>query len=386
MSIQQHFQYQSQLTLMAFVVVMLMWSSIKDITVFNTTIVPGLNGYLRFLMPGIRKFVRMALIAQGMIVVFAGLGAAAIGTMFKSSPMKSLVPVCLGLVCLIDLNPTSYRYVHRDVESLSIINSRIRENPGAVLLLLDTISPDYVQAPLVGPLENLLPISIDGPERLTQHLTDIGVKYVLAPVDEDNNPYFFLSRQDIGRTKFTLPGTLLPPVSQVTAFQFSNVAGSQEFKVQLLSVPSKRFQGKSTSTYPSLGQVYFDPPLRVDDSFLSRTKTEVNWSISSRTQFRVEALNAVPSQPLDNNTFIVTLKFLVPSGKLTTDSFFMTIGNKKFDIQQISENEYFARAVLSPRDTGEIHFLNPCRVLIQQGHLAGQDVCFGITDFAVSGP
>jgi hypothetical protein len=96
--------------------------------------IPTLVDAVRYVMPGVRRFTRATMISEALFCVSAGYGLSQLFRRFQFRSRTELILLTfLLMVLIIDLNPSSKRYINRDISNWRAVNAVLQESTNSVV-------------------------------------------------------------------------------------------------------------------------------------------------------------------------------------------------------------------------------------------------------------
>lgn len=96
--------------------------------------IPTLVDGMRYVMPGVRRFTRATMVSEALFCVSAGYGLSQILKRFQfRSRTELIILIVLLIVIIIDFNPSSKRYINRDISNWTAVNAVLQDSTNAVV-------------------------------------------------------------------------------------------------------------------------------------------------------------------------------------------------------------------------------------------------------------
>jgi hypothetical protein len=96
--------------------------------------IPTLVDAVRYVMPGVRRFTRATMISETLFCVSAGYGLSQLFRRFQFRPRTELILLAfLLMVLIIDFNPSSKRYINRDISNWGAVSAVLEESINSVV-------------------------------------------------------------------------------------------------------------------------------------------------------------------------------------------------------------------------------------------------------------
>ena len=96
--------------------------------------IPTLVDGMRYVMPGVRRFTRATMVSEALFCVSAGYGLSQLFRRFQFRPRTQLILLTfLLMVLIIDFNPSSKRYINRDISNWRAVNAVLQESTNSVV-------------------------------------------------------------------------------------------------------------------------------------------------------------------------------------------------------------------------------------------------------------
>ena len=315
------FQFRFLLAFTAFLIIL----PLGTISFFNLNI-PPISHFVRFLMPGVRVFIRASLLGQALIVVLAGFGLAHLLSMVRLRSLRILALVLLSVISVFEMNPFAQREIYRGNETFQEFRTLIKKEENASVFIADGrvfssfvnnslyVRPDFFGVPIFNTADNKwrvnsYPCAEEGSESFASYLTGSGVDFVVAPIDILGRPFFAGYLQDSTRfvTYLDNRSFLELAVSDVPRdflqYGSDDIYPLDEFaskSIGLYQVSKSIVRSKCTDL--ALGQFVAMPPLRyVGSDVLSPwISSRVSWSSSNEVRINMESFDPGGSP---DNTF-----------------------------------------------------------------------------------
>lgn len=367
--------------------VMLFWLGMKNVALPGGLELPAANSFMRFVMPGIRKMVRTGLPIQGILVGLAAVASQRLTAVVSrrltriraKNGVKYALCLLLGIACIADLNPTSYRFVNRDPLELSVVNKTVRGHPTIDLRGPNSlINNDYVLAPMWTNFPSVLQSAFFGSQDLANFLYANGVRFAIASPTSDGEAEMMFAYQDIGRAHMRLDRRFFIPVTEPTTFVKNSDTESLRQDYVLLKIVDQELPTREPLPVPA--QIYFDPPLAVDDPLLPRSATPVNWFTSSLTNITFESLfdGADFAEP----QIEFSAEVFVPNKELDLREFVLIRNGQQIPAESVFENGNL-KFTSNLSDSIQIRYLGDCLPSRSIGQLLNVPICFGMKKFFV---
>ncbi len=160
-------------------------------------VVPGPAHYLKFLTPGMRVFSRFGLVTEILVCVMAGFTIDLVRNLRVIPAIKYSLAGLLLVAAILDLNPTSRRFVNSDYEGYSKVRNVLEMSAKPVLMELAPdldkwyFSPNYADAPRLSTANNRLwdkglwRNAELGDFAFASYLSSRQVSHILVPVNSD---------------------------------------------------------------------------------------------------------------------------------------------------------------------------------------------------------
>lgn len=155
---------------------------------------------IRFLMPGVRVFSRAGMITEALLCILCVAGINVLLSQFRQVLFKKILIVVVVTLLILDMNPTSRRFINDDYNSFSQIHEVLDDTPNVVLLELNPVlnklyfAPNLSNAPVLNnPLDSKWNESIAlqaslGDSNFSSYLQAKGVTHLLVPADSKGDP------------------------------------------------------------------------------------------------------------------------------------------------------------------------------------------------------
>ena len=369
--------------------------------------IPSLRELMRFMMPGIRQFSRAGLIAQALLVVLAWNEIGELAKSIRRPKLRIMGVLAIGVALLLDLNPTSRRFVYEPPLRYREVNSFLQDSKNSLLFISQNskfISQNseedygFFETSRVSQQDRLMlyanfdPASSD----VLAGFLATNVTHILANVDEGGRSHLNAFVQDAVRFKLDLPPNMFRPLGDDVRVQEKEEFGGpiiRDHLVRLVQVESTdtvtpRFPSAKTSCLECrrLAQFVADPPLKVVNPAANRALIDSDWSTSNRLKLRAEPLPYHQSTWSQERHFM-RLQLVAPEIAGTT---FVKIqvedrnGLREF---QVSPTPTWVTVEFDQHDSAHIESSSECLIVSSDngkwGVLEGRPVCFGIRDFVV---
>lgn len=352
--------------------------------------IPSLREYMRFLMPGIRQFSRLGLIAQALFVVLAWKEIGDRVKVLKSPVLKNIVVVTLGLLVLVDLNPASRRFVYEPRLSYQQINSALSKSRNHLLLVSQNSEPaiGLFESSIVRDQPNLYSSLAEGLNGFSKILAERKISHILANVDDGGRSYMTAFIQDSIRFNLELPTSDFQPIGEDVRIQEREDFGGpivRDHLVRLVKIQNST-PTKSFGDFPQLAQFTSNPPLEVVDPNMNRALNRIDWSTNNEVSFRAESLPGFGSNSRSSR-FFMRLQLTAPE---LQEEYGMNLV-----IQDVNGTQKIQISTIPRWIEIEFDQVNEARIVAESecvrtkssdgrwGVLEGKNVCFGIVDFIV---
>jgi hypothetical protein len=362
--------------------------------------IPSLREYARFIMPGIRQFVRAGLIFEHILIVFSMIFLSMVLEKISSRRVWITTLVFAFLLISLDLNPSSRRVIWDYSNRFEEVRKILKETPEKGLFVPNGVTTfptigvqglaDVFNAPLHNDLIRVYPFAARGSVALSKYLVGLEVDFVFARLEKNTGrPYMTGYIQDAARftTYFNEPE--FSPASQVVVMENRDDTGRvlESWSGRLLrvnTVPEKLFR----LDRPVLAQFASSPSLEVRDAGQNRFLNNVDWSISKQITLTPESLLEPTITGLEEISFRLHLQFVSPSELSSAGvlSYLVKVGSEMFRYE-VADNSDMIQIDVPKGQTASIELLTNCVFTSSDngywGLLAGREVCFGIADYWV---
>jgi hypothetical protein len=351
---------------------------------------PSLREYMRYLMPGIRQFSRLGLIAQGLLVVLAWREIEEQLRAFSDRLPKNIALAAIALLVFVDLNPASRRFVYEPPLIYQEVNDVLRNDQNPLLLVSQNSEPasGFFESSIVRNRVDLYSSLSDGLAGFSSELASRGVTHILANVDENDQSFITAFVPDSIRYNLRLPPTQFERVSQDVRVRERDYNGGpivRDHYVRLVRVNGSSATA-SCSDCRKLAQFVSTPPLEVVDPTTSRALNLIDWSLTSQVTFRAEPLPGHESAWLDPRYFMRLQ--LVAGPNLIDSAPSLRIKDAKGSrVIQLENSPLLVDLEFDREDGATISYEAACAIAKSDngrwGSLEGRNICFGIADFVV---
>ena len=288
-----------------------------NISIFGLNL-PPISFFIRYLMPGLRVFIRATLLGQALIVVFAGFGLAHLLSLIRGRNIKILALVLLSAISVFEMNPFAQREIYRGNETFQEFRTLINKKNEPSIFIADGrifpsflnsslyIRPDFFGVPLFNTADNKwrtnsYPCAKEGSEAFASYLSSLGIDFVIAPKDVSGRPFFAGYLQDStrfitylnNRNFFELALSDIP--KEFLQYGSDDLYILEEFASKSIGLYRVN---KSSALYKctevTLGQFVATPPLRYvgADVFSPWISSRVSWSSSGEIKINMESFDS----------------------------------------------------------------------------------------------
>ncbi|NBO53716.1 MAG: hypothetical protein EBU84_03810 [Actinobacteria bacterium] len=349
--------------------------------------VPAAREILRFVLIGNRRYAIAGMIAQILVVVLFAYVLDHITRNIPNSKIRVLVCTGLIVVGLIDINPTSRRFIYSYADEYAEIRKQLRSQEESAIYIAPKTERSkefYVfDYPIFRRDVEVFTSALQDPQKMAQILASRGVKFALVLVDEDGESYIDGYIQNSVRFSMRLPKDLFVPVARDLTMQNTADDGSVErlWNVRLVEINMPKVS--TSHSHPRLAQYVSNPILEVARPDIDRRDVEIEWSTSNKIRLMTEAL---PSEVVyqDPPQVEIAAKIQAPPGVSTPftvqiqselESLSVVIGQEPV-VVRIRAMMYQPVEIISDTD---------CAVGRDPslGVLMGRMICFGISEFVV---
>jgi hypothetical protein len=352
--------------------------------------IPSLREYMRYVMPGIRQFSRLGLIAQALFVVLAWREIEEQLRAFSGRLPKNIALAAIALLVFVDLNPASRRFVYEPPLIYQEVNDVLRNQQDPLLLVSQNSEPagGFFESSIVRNRIDLYSSLSDGLAGFSSELVSRGVTHILANVDENDQSFITAFVQDSIRFNLRLPPTMYEKVGEDVRVRERDYYGGpvvRDHLVRLVRVKESSAIAKC-SDCPKLAQFVSTPRLEVVDPTTSRALNLIDWSLSNQVTFRAESLPGHESGSLDLR-FFMRLQ-LVAGPSLTGVAPSLRIREAKGSrVIRLETSPMWVDLEFDHESGATISYEAECAIAKSEngrwGSLEGRNICFGIADFVV---
>lgn len=343
--------------------------------------VPSLNSIFRYLFPGVRVFLRAGLITEAILCIFAVLGFAHVQKSLSSRWPSILLKIAIIALIVLELQPARLPPINVTGQEFNVMRKILENYPSsAALLTKNSIFQDLrtLNVPLANTQDSrwertYFPIGAQGERALAEYLETQRVRFVLAEVDQDGDPYFDGTIQD-----FVLFS------AELSSNYFNRIDSPVRSKsnpnrlVQLLEVKWAE-KAKDVNVPCTNSGVTFAPQVQVELGMDSRATDDVWWILSSNQRLLPERygtdscddarwlhFQAVPAlgewaeeQSIEIRTRKTTRTVTLPPGEVVT----ITVPLDEGPIELMSKRPCFVPSEVIPNNSDD------------------RTLCFGLTRF-----
>ncbi len=307
----------SQLKFLCGFTLFLLFLPLKEIDFFSFSI-PSISHFVRFLMPGVRVFIRASLLGQALVVVLAGIGLAHLLRLVSKHWIQALALVFVSIVSVIELNPFAQREIYRGQETFQEFRTLIKKEKQASVFIADGrifpsfiksstyVRPDFFGFPIFNTTDNKwrvnsYPCAEEGSEAFASYLTDSDIDFVVAPIDLSGRPYFAGYLQDSTRFVTYLDNRSFIHVAlsdipkEFLQYGFDNPYPLEEFTSNSIGLYRVNKSIASNKCFEeSLGQFVAMPPLRYlgTDHLTPWMSSRVSWSSGNEVIVSMESFDS----------------------------------------------------------------------------------------------
>jgi hypothetical protein len=344
--------------------------------------VPPLNQIARNFLIGVRVYLRSGLIAQCLLALFALEGISVFIRMISRRQIRTIFVLATISVLALDLSPMGGRQIYRESEKfdnfIQIIDSAqsvslLNSNPEIFW------NTEFLDAPLLNTddaswMVKTYPSAAKGSQALAEFLNQLGVKYVVAPINDEGQAEMtgFIQDSVMFRTQLN-PRDFLQMGSDVRSVEGSNRS------VRLLQVRT----GGTTQLCRScaLAQARFVPQLDLSSEGLPFDQHLVLWSHSDITSIFPETFN-----DLNSNGFNLHFSVIAPLGPWATSQILeIKVGDYRQLLEVNPGEPVDVSLTIESDEHVEISSLLPCFVPKQvvPNNTDERQFCFGLARFLV---
>jgi hypothetical protein len=346
--------------------------------------IPAINQYFKFVMPGARVFLRSGLIAEALLVVVAGLGIQQILAKIDRSSNKVLFTFAVALIVMIDLQPFANRNLYDDGERIEE-QARFMSSSetGALLNAHPEVfrTAEFLDQPMFNTSSGLwkvrlYPHAAKGSSALAKYLTDIGVGFVVAPVNQQGEPQISGWIQD--STFFT---TVLSESNFVPIGDDFTTSDSGLVNLRLLQVRMDTQNGQISCVDCFLALADISPQLLVDGSEPGYEQQITLWATEATVSISPREMEQTIAQD-----FRIRISFLNPGGSASTpQTVRFRIGNTtgKFDLSTaLGATKDFK---VPKGETLILEAMHPCFIPSEriEGSSDSRSFCWGISSMLI---
>lgn len=344
--------------------------------------VPPLNQIARNFLIGVRVYLRSGLIAQCILALFAIEGISVFIRMLSKQRTRSLYLLIVISVLALDLNPMGGRQIYRESKKFENF-TQIIDSAQSVSLLNSNPeifwNTEFLKAPLLNTDDaswkvKTYPSAAKGSQALAEFLNRLGVKYVVAPINDEGQAEMtgFIQDSVMFRTQLN-PRDFLQMGRDTQSVEGSNRS------VRLLQVRT----GGTTQLCRScaLAQARFVPQLTLSSEGLPFDKDLILWSHSESTSIFPETFNNDVTK-----RFYLHFSIFAPLGTWAIPQILeIKVGDRR-RILEVNPGKSVDISVSATSDEYiEISSLLPCFVpkLIIPNNTDERQFCFGLSRFLV---
>ena len=371
----------SKVLISSFVFTLLLSLRTIDLGFFS---IPAVNQFLKFIMPGARVFLRSGLIAEALLVCVAGLGLQQILAKIDRSSYKVLFTFAVALIVIIDLQPFANRNLYDDGERIEE-QSRFMSSAetGALLNAHPEVfrTAEFLDQPMYNTPSNLwmvllYPHAAKGSSTLATYLNDIGVGFVVAPVNQRGEPQISGWLQD--SAFFT---TILNPNDFISVGDDFTNGDSGLVNLRLLQVRTGRQNIQHSCVDCSLALADISPQLLVEGSEPGYQQQITLWAAEAAVSISPREIDLVPAE-----RFRIRITFISAGGAAATpQTVRFHVGEKNGDFEL---SPSFGKTVdfwIPKGETLLLEATRPCFVPSEQieGNIDNRRFCWGISSMLI---
>ena len=374
------------INLLIFVSVVFFLMSLGRFSIGNTTI-PSVREFLRFAMIGNRRFAIAGMLFQCFVVIFASLALDAFSRRGRRVVLRNSMVSLMAIVALLDLNPSSRLYVNTYAQKYAGVRTALNksENNG-LYIAAGTERPKnhfVFDSPIFSDEFGVLSNAALGSTGLFDFLTNQGVGFILAPLDNLGNPFMPGFIQNSIRMNLPLPKPLFSRAAPAVTLETSGDDGGSENKwdVQLLKLTPAEFHGRVKKQ--KLAQFVSSPILEVPYSDMDRRNVTTEWAMSPEMNFVFEPLDT-SFERTGKEEIEFHMELVPPPSKNASVRIVVTSQEGSVPLLLDSTGK---KIVVKSNLISSVHIktLDPCPVAedASAGNLIGRPICFGLKEFAV---
>ena len=362
--------------------------------------VPSLREYARYIMPGVRHFIRTGLILEHLLIVLAFIFLSARLVKISSNKFRIAVLLFVTLFIALDLNPSSRRVIWDYSNRFEEVRQKLSESAENGLFVPNGVATypsigaeglaDVFGAPLYTDLLGVYPYAARGSSELAKYLDGLNVEFVFARIEESTNkPYMTGFIQDSARFTTYFNESDFYPVSQVVIMESRDDTGRvlESWLGRLLRVKGSN-TNNSRPEELRLAQMISSPNLEVRNSQQNRFLSEADWSVTKQITLTPEALGEYLQNTSKDVTFRIHLKLLSPLALQSATPFaFLVKADTSIVRYEITDFSKMIQIDVPKGGSAIIELLTDCKRTSSAndywGLLSERDVCFGIGEFWV---